>query len=187
MVAVNPNVPNLLSLARILAVPVMVWLMLNGRAMGAFWVFVAAGASDALDGFVAKRFGAESELGKYLDPLADKALLVSAYLALGYLGELPLWLVIMVVFRDILIVGGAILLHTITQAMKPRPLLISKINTAAQIILAAGVLANIGFGVDGWADVLVEVMVFAVAASTALSGLAYLEEWSRQAAGRGGA
>src|ERR1041385_9515241 len=113
----------------------------------AFWLFVAAGVSDAVDGYLAKHFDSKTELGAYLDPLADKALLVGIYLTLGWVGLIPLWLVILVAFRDLTIVGGALLEHTITQSFKSRPMMISKINTALQIALAAIVLAQHGPGV----------------------------------------
>ena len=96
------NLPNILSFCRLLAVPIAVWLMLDQHFTAAFWLFVAAGLTDAIDGFLAKRFGWETELGSYLDPLADKALLVSVFVVLGWTGHIPLWLTIMVVFRDLL-------------------------------------------------------------------------------------
>jgi len=173
------NVPNLISLARLLMVPVVIWLVLDGDLLAAFWLFVAAGVSDAVDGFIAKRFNAGSVLGGFLDPLADKALLVSVYVTLGYKGYLENWLVIMVVFRDLLIIGGALLFHTITQSLTMTPLKISKINTAAQIVLAAVMLAAGGFEVDfGWAR---DALVYLVAATTLASGAAYVVRWTRRA------
>jgi cardiolipin synthase len=116
-----------------------------------------------------------SVLGAYLDPLADKALLTSVYVSLGYVGEMPKWLVILVVFRDVLIVGGAILYHTLTQRLKMEPLLISKLNTAAQIALAALVLAQRGLAFNSHGlDV---ALIFVVAATTLLSGGAYILRW----------
>ncbi|MCX8231985.1 MAG: CDP-alcohol phosphatidyltransferase family protein, partial [Alphaproteobacteria bacterium] len=100
------HLPNIISLARILMVPVVVWLVVIGELGGAFWVFIAAVISDAVDGFIAKRFDAVTEVGIYLDPVADKALLVSIFVALGAAGLVSLWLVILVVSREVLIVGG---------------------------------------------------------------------------------
>src|SRR5260221_3329335 len=100
------SIPNLITLARILLVPVVVWAITAGEMQFAFLLFVAAGISDAVDGFLAKRFGMTSELGAYLDPLADKVLIVSIYVSLGVVGGIPLWLVILVVSRDIMIVGA---------------------------------------------------------------------------------
>ncbi|HET6224483.1 MAG TPA: CDP-alcohol phosphatidyltransferase family protein [Dongiaceae bacterium] len=168
--------PNLISLARLLAVPLAVWLILTDRYGIAFWVFVAAGVSDAIDGFIAKHFGARTVLGGYLDPLADKALLVSVYVTLGYRGQIENWLVILVVFRDVLIIGGAILYQTMTQSLKMQPLFISKINTAAQIALVAILLGKLGLGVINDYG-LTTALVYIVAASTLLSGGAYVAIW----------
>lgn len=170
--------PNLISLARLLAVPVTVWLIINDRLGVAFWMFVAAGVSDALDGFIAKHFAARSVIGGYLDPLADKALLTSVYVTLGYVGHMASWLVILVVFRDVLIIGGAILYHTLTGKLTMQPLFVSKINTTAQIALAAVVLAQSGLGVDYGLD---DLLVPFVAATTLASGAAYLAIWGWKA------
>jgi len=174
------NIPNLLSFARLLAVPVAVWLMLVARFEAAFWLFVAAGATDALDGFLAKRFGWETELGSYLDPLADKALLVSVFLVLGWTGHIPAWLTIMVIFRDLLIVGGALVVVVLTGSFKADPMWISKLNTTLQILLAAAVLSELGVGFDFemWRWILVD----ATAITTLASGLAYLVRWTRRLA-----
>ncbi|HTC19032.1 MAG TPA: CDP-alcohol phosphatidyltransferase family protein, partial [Stellaceae bacterium] len=109
------NVPNIISLARLLSAPLGVWFILNHDLTGAFWLFVAAGLSDAVDGFIAKHFNQSSELGELLDPIADKALIVSLFVTLGLAGDLPTWLVILVVFRDLLIIGGFLLAATLTQ------------------------------------------------------------------------
>ncbi len=169
------NLPNLITLLRIASVPLTVWLIVDGYLLWAFWVFVAAGISDALDGFIAKRFDMETELGKYLDPLADKALLVSVYVTLGIEGHIASWLVILVVFRDIAIVGGALLFETVTHSLTMQPLMVSKVNTVMQILLAMAVMANAGYGIafDGALDVL----VILTALSTVLSGAAYAVKW----------
>ena len=113
---------NIITLGRLLSVPVVVWLIIDGSMLPAFALFVAAGISDAVDGFLARRFNQRSELGGYLDPLADKALLVGVYVTLGHVGHLPAWLVILVVFRDVLIIGGAILLYMFTDELQMAPL-----------------------------------------------------------------
>src|SRR5262245_53743519 len=112
--------PNLISLARLLAVPLAIWLILQDRYGVAFWVFAAAGASDALDGFIAKQFGLRTVIGGFLDPLADKALLMSVYVALGYRDQVDPWLVILIVSRDVLVSRGAILYAAITPSL-PMP------------------------------------------------------------------
>ena len=169
------NIPNLITVARLFAVPLLVWLILNNSMAAAFWVFVAAGVSDALDGFIAKRFDLVTKLGSYLDPIADKALLVSAFVTLGQADQVGTWLVILVVFRDVLIIGGTILFHTLGRAVEMRPLLISKFNTLMQIILVSMLLAKLGIGVPDFG--LISFLVFLVGATTVLSGLAYMVHW----------
>ena len=134
--------------------------------------------TDAIDGFIAKRFNSRTELGAYLDPLADKALLVSTYVTLGITGLLPGWLVTLVVFRDVLIIGGALLIHTLRQTLTMQPLLISKLNTAAQIALAALVLAGAGLGFA--APDLRTALCVMVTVTTFLSGAAYVVAWGRR-------
>jgi len=163
---------------RIAVAPLGVWLVLEGQLMWACWVFVAAGISDALDGFIAKRFNMETELGKYLDPLADKALLVSVYVSLGIEGYIPNWLVIMVVFRDVLIVGGALRFETMTHSLTMQPLMISKVNTTLQIVLAAAVMASAGYGNE--LDSALDAVVILNAMATVLSGLSYAVVWIRR-------
>lgn len=177
--------PNLLSLARLLAVPVALMLMLDGAYALCFWIFVAAGVTDAVDGWIAKTFDARTALGAYLDPLADKALVVSTYLMLGWLGHIPGWLVVLVVFRDVLIIGGAMVAYFMLGDFHARPLWISKLNTAVQIALVGCVLARLGIAVGhplfDW------VLVHVAAATTVLSGGAYLWEWGRRLARADGA
>ena len=136
------SIPNLITLARILLVPVVVWAIATGQMYFAFLLFLAAGISDAVDGFLAKRFGMKTELGAYLDPLADKVLIVSIYVALGITSVIPLWIVILVVSRDIMIVGAIILSWLIDRPVQIRPHMISKVNTAAQIVFAGLVLVR---------------------------------------------
>jgi cardiolipin synthase len=169
------TLPNLITLARLFAVPLAVWLILQREMALAFWLFVAAGISDAVDGFIAKRFGARSRVGAVLDPVADKALLVSVYVTLGATGFLPSWLVILVVFRDVLIVGGVLTLYVLGQEPPIRPLFVSKANTAMQILLAATVLLNAAYGVP--ASGVVAVLLWITAVTTLASGAAYVARW----------
>ena len=128
--------------------PIVVWAITSGEMRIAFFLFLAAGISDAVDGFLAKRFRMASELGAYLDPLADKALIVSIYVSLGIAGALPIFLVILVVSRDIMIISAFMLSWLVGKPMPIRPLLVSKANTVAQILLATLVLAEQGFGFE---------------------------------------
>src|SRR5919198_1208334 len=129
------SIPNLITLARILLVPVVVWAIASNQMLVAFLLFAAAGVSDAVDGFLAKRFGMASELGRYLDPLADKVLIVAIYVSLGIADALPRWLVILVVSRDLLIVGGVIFSWLIDKPVSVKPHPVSKLNTAVQLVL----------------------------------------------------
>jgi cardiolipin synthase (CMP-forming) len=169
------SIPNLITLARILLVPVVVWAISSGAMGWAFAVFLAAGVSDGIDGFIAKRFGMTTVLGAYLDPLADKALLVSIYVTLGINNELPRWLVILVVSRDIMILGGLLLSWVLGNPMKVKPLIVSKLNTAAQIVLAAVVLGSLGLGID--VPTVTLALVILVAVTAGLSVAAYVVQW----------
>src|SRR4051812_38118397 len=139
------TIPNMITFGRLCAVPLAVWLILQHRIAEVFFLFVAAGLSDAVDGWLARRRGT-SALGALLDPVADKALLVTMYVTLAVVGVLPDWLAILVVFRDIVIVGGVLVLAVLGQPVPIRPLLVSKLNTALQIVLVALVLLLEGFG-----------------------------------------
>lgn len=169
------NIPNFITLARVLSVPVIFYLLINDNSRAAFYVFVLAGVSDAVDGYLAKRFNWTTELGAYLDPLADKALIVSIYIALGVSREIPLWLVIAVVSRDILILLAVLLSWLLDHPVRIKPLNLSKLNTLAQIVLAATVLADDAF--DFGLDTTRLGLVWITGALTILSLLAYLRAW----------
>jgi cardiolipin synthase len=171
------SIPNLITLGRILLVPIVVWAISSGAMWIAFVLFLAAGVSDAVDGFLAKRFHMTSELGAYLDPLADKALIVSIYLTLGVNGLIPRWLVILVVSRDILIVGGIMLSWVLGSPLQIKPLLVSKLNTVAQIVFACVVLGTLGYDIE--LPTLTLVLMGLVGALTLLSVAAYVAEWVR--------
>ncbi len=173
------NIPNLVTLGRICAVPVIIWLILDRRMESAFWVALAAAISDAVDGIIAKRFNMQTTLGAYLDPIADKALLVSVYIALGHEGFLPTWLVILVVFRDALIVGGALLFHTLTQSVEMTPLMVSKVNTVLQLILGLTVVGSEAFGLD--ATAVRDPLIYATGLTTLISGATYVVGWTGRA------
>jgi cardiolipin synthase (CMP-forming) len=140
-------------------------------------LFLAAGITDAVDGFLAKRFGMATELGAYLDPLADKAMLVSIYVALGITDAVPRWLVILVVSRDIMIVSAVILSWLVDKPVPLKPLGVSKLNTVAQISLACVVMAAVGFEFD--ASLAVMALTAVVTALTLLSIGFYVAEWVR--------
>jgi cardiolipin synthase len=181
---VNINIPNFITLGRVIAVPVIFWLLVSGKAKAAFFVFVLAGISDAVDGYLAKRFNWRTELGAFLDPLADKLLIVSIYIALGVRDELPSWLVIAVVSRDILILMAVLLSWLMGHPVRIRPLTISKLNTASQILLAAFVLAVASFGMGSdasWLGQMMELLrtmlVWITGVLTVWSLGTYLKAW----------
>lgn len=173
------NIPNAISLGRILLVPVGMWLILTDVLVAAFWLVVIAAASDAVDGYIAKQFNSVTELGGFLDPIADKALLISVFIALGAQDHIPLWVVILVVFRDLLIIGGAMLYQAMTQALSMEPLVISKINTLIQLLFVITVLGNAAFELS--LGLVLDIGILLVTATTFLSGAAYVWEWSRRA------
>jgi cardiolipin synthase len=156
-------------------VPLTIWLIISGEFIWAFVVFLAAGISDGVDGFLARRYKLKTELGSYLDPLADKLLLVSIYVALGFLQFLPAWLVILVASRDVLIVGAIMLSLVMGKPVTMHPLMISKINTVGQIILAGAVLAVLGLGFQ--LEPLLTIGTVIVAGLTVSSGALYMQQW----------
>jgi cardiolipin synthase len=169
------NIPNTLTLARIILVPLVVWLIITHQNLAAFVLFLMAGLSDAADGYLAKRYGWRTELGAYLDPIADKALLVSIYVTLGFAGHLPAWLVIAVVSRDILIVGAVLLSWMLSRPMSLHPILVSKANTFSQIVLAGLVLAELGLGLG--LEEIVAVCEWVTGALTIFSAAVYFWAW----------
>lgn len=172
--------PNLISIFRLFLTPFLIWLIVSDRLLTAFLVFLVAGISDALDGFLARQFRWQTELGRYLDPLADKALLVSIYIALGLFGHLPAWLVIAVVSRDVLIVGAVLLAWLLARPVEVKPLAVSKANTAGQIALATLVLADRGLAL-GFAQT-IAVLTWIVGALTVSSAASYLVFWLKHMA-----
>ncbi len=171
------TIPNFITLARLFAVPLIVWLMIEDLFVLAALAFVVAGISDAVDGFIARRYQQESRLGGYLDPITDKALLVSVFVTLGFKDILPLWLIMLAVSRDLLIVGAVVLSWMVNHPVAMRPLWISKINTAAQIVLVALALGEQA-GVSAFGP-FIAIGIAVVAGSTLLSAISYLREWNR--------
>ena len=171
------NLPTVITLARLLSVPLTIWLIFEARFGVAFWVFVGAGLSDALDGYIAKRFDRRTRIGALLDPAADKAMLAGVYVSLGLAGQLPAWLVVLVVSRDFLIVLGFFVIHFSTVPKQLDPLYISKLNTLVQIALVVFVLARLGLDIE--AEPASSLLIAAAAVTTVLSGLSYLVRWAR--------
>jgi cardiolipin synthase (CMP-forming) len=177
------TVANLITILRFLLVPVVVLALLQSRMDWALAGFLIAGISDGVDGFVARQFDQRSELGAYLDPMADKLLLVSVFVVLGYMGELPLWLVLAAVSRDALIVAAVLLSTIMGKPVAMKPLYVSKANTLIQIVLAAIVLAELAFGTGfGFTR---EALILLCGLLTVASAGAYLVSWLNHMAGNG--
>ena len=171
------TLPNLITIGRLLLVPLVIWFIVADQPLAAFIVLLVAGLSDAVDGFLARALDLRSDLGTYLDPVADKALLVSVYVTLAVVDAIPVWLTILIVSRDVLIVGAVVLSWMLSAPTVVKPLAISKVNTVVQIVLAVVVLGGLGFGLNlGW---LPTVLVYAVAALTVISAAMYLVDWVR--------
>eukprot|EP01132_Coremiostelium_polycephalum_P007243 gene7243-8919_t len=139
------TIPNYITIFRFILVPFIVMALLSGSVGAALVGFVIAGVSDGVDGYIARRYDQRSELGAYLDPMADKLLLVTLFVVLGFLNELPVWLVVIVVSRDILIISAVLLSTVMANPVEMRPLFVSKANTALQIVLVAFTLADMTF------------------------------------------
>jgi cardiolipin synthase len=174
------TIPNLITIARLVMVPIIIAMIVQGRFTTAFVVFVLAGLSDAADGFIARQFDMRSEFGAHLDPIADKALMVSIFVALAVVGSVPAWLAIVVVARDMMIVGAIMLSWVMNRPVRIKPRFISKLSTAAQICFAGFALAANAFGV-GFDD-LKDGGAVIVAALTVASAGAYLGGWLRHMA-----
>lgn len=178
------TIPNAITLLRLFLVPAVVYALLADETGWALAGFIVAGISDGVDGFIARRWPSQrSELGAWLDPVADKLLLVSVFLVLGLARELPLWLVVAVISRDVLIMGAVLVADLMGRPMAMRPLLVSKVNTAAQILLVALVLADLTF--DAGLGALRTALAVAVGLLTAASAAAYLVAWLRHVSGHG--
>ncbi|MER8430705.1 CDP-alcohol phosphatidyltransferase family protein [Mesorhizobium caraganae] len=177
------TIPNLITIMRFVLVPAVVLAMLNMRWDWAFAGFLVAGISDGVDGFIARRFNQHSKLGAYLDPMADKVLLVSVFVVMGFIGELPLWLVVTMVSRDALIICAVLLSTVMAHPVEMKPLYVSKANTAAQIVLAAVVLGELALGLH--LDPLRPALILLSGVLTVASAAAYLVAWLRHMSGYG--
>ncbi|MHB1530882.1 CDP-alcohol phosphatidyltransferase family protein [Acidithiobacillus sp.] len=173
------NIPNMLTMLRLFLVPVLFYALVVGRYGWALAIFLIAAVSDGLDGWIARRFHQQTRLGAILDPIADKLLVVTAVITLTWLGFLPLWLTVLIISRDLLIIGGSMAYQLLIGAIEIAPTRLSKVNTVVQFLLIVLVLIH---AASGWQypDLL---MIFIIASflSTLSSGLQYVWVWSRKA------
>jgi len=172
------NIPNILTLTRIVMTPVIVYVLLRDEAELALFLLLLAGFSDLLDGAIARFFNQRTIVGAYLDPLADKLLLISTMVTLFYLGVVPLFLFLAVVFRDVLIVLGAISYELVTHNLKMEPSLVSKATTAMQIVCLLVLIFNMAWPIGSWVVILSVWLAFVL---TVVSGLHYLVVWTKKA------
>jgi cardiolipin synthase len=173
------DIPNVISVLRILLVAPVVYLLLSEHYKEALMLFFVAGVSDGLDGYLAKHYGWTSRLGSILDPIADKLLLVCCYAALGWLGHIPLWLVVAVFARDIVIVLGAVAFYWLIGRYEMEPSFVSKLNTVCQIVLVLAVVMSLS--VMPLSAVTINVMIWTVLVTTILSGFDYVVTWGVRA------
>ena len=174
------DIPNALSVMRIfLSIPI-VWMLLQRNFDIALILFAIAGVSDGLDGYLAKHYGWQSRLGGLLDPLADKILLVFSVLSLGWLGLLPIWLVFIIILRDLIIVTGAFVYNFQVAELDAAPTMISKFNTVVQIVLVLAVVLDQGF--LSMPSMLLQALIWLTLITTIWSGLNYVVVWSKRAA-----
>ena len=172
-------IPNAICIVRVLLVAPVVIFLLQGAYGSALALIVVAGASDALDGFLAKTFDWRTRLGGLLDPAADKLLLTSVFLSLTYLGLVPLAVTVIVVLRDLVIIAGALAYHFFIGPIKGEPTAISKLNTACQLsfVLFTITLAAYGLPPASFVQILGAAVVF----TSMSSGANYVLSWSRRA------
>jgi cardiolipin synthase len=174
------NIPNTITILRIFILPLLVYLLVNGSYTGALWLLAGAGISDALDGFIARRFGMITYLGSILDPLADKLLITVSALALAWTGLLPWWLAVVICLRDLVIVVGATAYYMRAGKIEMAPTIPGKLSTLLQFLLIFIVLGNAS-GMVRAAEALPA--LFLLVLLTALfSGGHYMLVWGRKAA-----
>lgn len=179
---IHAQIPNVITIMRLVLVPVLILLLNRGEFAWATAVFAVAGLSDGLDGYLARKYKLESEFGGFLDPVADKVLMIGTYVTLTLLGLLPVWLVLLVVARDFLIIGFIMMLVSLGDEVHPAPSIYSKINTVVQILLVSFLLIHKAFAPG--LELLVELLVYVLLVTTLVSTVNYYWVWVVQRMGR---
>ncbi len=167
------NLPNFLSLARILLIPILIILLINGAFFWALLIFSVAALTDAADGMLARLMQQRTLIGSYLDPIADKLLSGSSFICLAILGLVPGWLAVLVISRDIIILGGLLILFILGRLPKIQPTLASKLTTFFQLLTIVIVLF---FQIVPFGSLLIKVLIWTTGAFTILSGLQYVKK-----------
>ena len=170
-------IPNVITVARLVLVLPTAFCMVEEMYLASFVLFTWSGLSDGLDGFLARRFGWETTFGKLIDPLADKLMMITAVLTLGLLGHFPLMLMILIIVKDLAILGGVFAYTTLAGFPKIQPTWLGKVTTASQIILLMAVMLNLGYpGV--LPGVFFVIWFWVVIVMTAFDGMSYLWIWT---------
>ncbi|MDH5368584.1 MAG: CDP-alcohol phosphatidyltransferase family protein [Gammaproteobacteria bacterium] len=172
------DIPNFISLLRIVLVVPLAFYLWNQNYLTALSLFLIGGLSDGLDGFLARRYKWETDLGVILDPMGDKLMMLTAYLLLGWHHLLPWWVVGLVIFRDLIIVFGTLLYRKFIGVAKLKALFISKLNTAFQILLVLSIMFAQVIELNG---LIIDSLLWLVVITTLMSGYAYMNEWGRRA------
>jgi cardiolipin synthase len=165
------NIPNIITIVRILSVPVFVICLLYDRLVIALLIFVGAGISDGLDGWIARVYGQKTTMGAYLDPIADKLLLTTAYVVLAILGNIPGWLTVTVIARDVVIALGILVLYLTSHRVEIKPVFIGKTSTFVQIVTIAWALVATS---SPFFQSSLPHLIWLTAALACLSGLQYI-------------
>jgi cardiolipin synthase (CMP-forming) len=173
-------IPNAITFARMLAVLPLIFFFIRGDAQVAFWIAVIAGASDSVDGYLAKKFDWRTALGGLLDPIADKLLLCVCFVGLAWQQAIPAWLCVLVLGRDVMIVVGAFVWWKTIGPFKPKPSWISKLTTFFQIVYVALLLANLAYAFIP--SFVLQFLLYLMIAFTVISGLDYFIRYGLRAA-----
>ncbi len=176
-------IPNAISLMRIFLIAPIILLFVYGEFGWALALFVIASLSDGLDGYIAKKYDWNTRLGAFLDPAGDKLLVAWSFGTLAFLGQIPVWLAVIVILRDVLIVAGSFMYHYRVRRLEGDPTVISKLNTGLEFAFLIAVMSRAGFG---WPDdITITVLGAAVLVTVVISGYDYVSNWIRSARSQG--
>ena len=173
------NIANFITVIRLLITPFIIWLILSSYYKLSFIFFILSGFSDAIDGLIAKKFNQITVLGSYLDPLADKILIVSSILVLGFIGIIPSWLLILIVSRDLAILGAVVISWLMESDLKIRPIFSSKLNTLLQFLYIGLILLNLSnfISLNILENIIIPYFTYIIGFFTSLSWFIYLILW----------
>lgn len=171
--------PNAISISRIALILPILWLFVEQQFGWALGLFLAAGLSDGIDGYLAKKYDWSTRLGAFLDPAGDKLLIAWSFGTLAYLGYVPVWLAVVVISRDVIIVAGSFMYHYLVRRLEGQPTLISKFNTVLEFVFLVMVIWQAGY--DWPDDVTITIVGAAVLVTVVLSGYDYVSNWIRSA------